>query len=299
MEFHIKTFLLRIFLFVGAFTAAALLVFQSGRFFGYRASSDFGGVNPVTIPDEEDDRNLSPPFAHTYRVRKGGDFLTLPHDSSLEPIQSKDFGLFVWIRPRESLHEGDNAIFIAKLKTERYYVTGYSFGIARRAQVDRPALFWSDASGKGGKLLFSDITLPPQRWTLLAVGVFEAKTVTVHSAVLGADDEFQEVFHGSHLFTEEVYASAENEPLILGALKSGLFRGSLGPFGIIRGPHLQERWERIRQELLDSPLEPPTVVSAEELSLFVPDGERDISAFQHDIISSKLKGSKKKKRKRK
>ena len=284
---------------MGALAAAALLVFQSGRFFGYRASRDPGTFNPRIIPDEEDERNLSKPFAYTFRVRKGGDFLTLAHDAALEPIQSKDFGLFVWIRPRESLREGDNAIFIAKLKTEPYYVTGYSFGFARRAQVDRPALFWSDAGGKGGKLLFSDITVPPQRWMLLAVGVFEAKTVTVHSAVMGADDEIHEVFHGSHVFSEEILASAENEPLILGALKSGGFRGSLGPFGIIRGPHLQERWERIRQELLDSPLEPPTVISPDELSLFVPDGERDISAFQHKILSSKLKGSNNKKKKRK
>lgn len=299
MEFHIKTFLLRIFLFIGAFAAAALLVFQSGRVLGYRSSRDVGSYRLGTIPDEDGKRALSTPFTQPYRIRKGGDFLTLAHDATLEPTQSKDFGLFVWIRPRESLREGDNAIFIAKLKTKPYYVTGYSFGIARRAEVDRPALFWSDASGKGGKLLFSDITIPPQRWTLLVVGVFEAKTVTVHSAVMGADDEIREVFHGSHVFTEEVLASAENEPLILGALKSGGFRGSLGPFGIIRGPHLQERWERIRQELLDSPLEPPTVVSSEELSLFVPDGERDISAFQHEILSSKLQGSKNKKKKRK
>lgn len=299
LEFRIKTFLLRIVLFIGAFAAAALLVFQSGRFFAHRTSSDIGIINSEITSDAEDNEKLSGPFTHGYRVRKGGDFLTLSHDSSLEPIQSKDFGLFVWIRPRETLHEGDNAIFIAKLKTEPYYVTGYSFGIARRAEVDRPALFWSDARGKGGKLLFSDITLAPQQWTLLAVGVFGGKTATVHSAVLGADDEVQESFHGSHIFEEEVFASAENEPLILGALKSGLFRGSLGPFGIIRGPHLQERWERVRQELRESPLEPPSIVSSDEISLFVPDGERDISAFQHDIISSKLKGSKNKKRKRK
>jgi hypothetical protein len=214
-------------------------------------------------------------------------------------VRSEDFGLFVWIRPRESLQEGDNAIFVAKLKAEPHFVTGYSFGIARRAQIDRPALFWSDAHGKGGKFLFSDIAITPQGWTLLTVGIFKGKTATVHSAVLGADDAFHEVFHGSHVFDEEVFASAENEPLILGALKSGLFRGSLGPFGIIRGQNLQDRWERIRHELRDSPLEPPTAVSSGELSLFVPDGEVDISAFHLDMMSSKLERSKSKKRKRK
>lgn len=299
MELDIKTFLLRIALFFAAFTAAALLVFHGGTFFGYWTSRANGSFNTQITPIEEDGVELSAPFAHGYRVRKGGDFLTIPDDPALEPIQSKDFGLFVWIRSRESLHEGDDAIFLAKLKTDPYFVTGYSFGIIRRGQVDRPALFWSDARGKGGKLLFSDITIPPQRWILLTVGVFESKTVTVHSAAIGADDKFHEVFHGSHVFTEEVLASAKNEPLILGALKHGLFRGSLGPFGIIRSPHLQERWKRIRQDLRDSPLEPPTILSSEELSLFVPDGERDISAFQHDIMSSKLRGSKNKKRKRK
>ena len=281
----VKIFLLRITLFFGAFLLAAVIVFQASSFFsGPIHSSPVIEQATHDEADEESERR----FPKTFRVRTGGDFISLNHSPDLEPARGEDFGLFVWIRPRGLLKEGDNSIFVAKLKAHLEFVSGYSFGIIRRGEVDRPALFWGDIRGQGGKFLFSDIVVPPKEWMLLTLGVFQGQRVVVHSVTTTPEGGTSRVFHGSHILEQPVYPTADKEPLIVGALKSGLYRGELGPFGILIGENFEKNWNQIRTVIEDNALSQSEIVSKNEVMLFVPDGQGDLSAFQHEVKASKV-----------
>jgi hypothetical protein len=266
-------------------------------FFGGSAYVKRTFFSPPDTPEVEQEE-VDARFPDSASIRSSMNYLSISSSPTLEPHLGEDFAFFAWLKFRRPPNDGDEVISIAKLEGSGAASRGYSFGVVQRGGVVRPSLYWRDRDGNGGNFLFSEIQIVPRRWLLLSFGVFQNHIAVVHSAQEGLDGKLREVFHGSYEFEQPILPSCEKD-LMLGAGTSGIFRGQIGPFGIFRGMDLQGRWKPVRESLRETPLLLPEDLEAQEIMLFVPDSQDDLSPFQHKIRSRGIADLKKKSKGRK
>ncbi|MCI5065800.1 hypothetical protein MRY87_08760 [bacterium] len=255
-----------------------LAVFIGTLFLGLEGSSFLREQSADSLPKSEEIEE----FHASAPIRTAGDFISVSHHSALESRSGQDFFLFSWIKLRRNLKDGEEAIFLAKIEGNRSAAHGYSLGLVRRGNIVRPTFYWRDSAGRGQSFLFSEIEVFPKRWILLAVEIRKNQRLSLFSGQIDPLGAVQEIFHGSYELEEEVIPS-NTAPLFIGSRRTGNFRGEIGPFGIFRGEQLSERFVQLRNHLKSVELALPDELPPEDVMLFVPETEEDLSPFHHPI----------------
>ncbi|MCB0334109.1 MAG: hypothetical protein KDD55_11455, partial [Bdellovibrionales bacterium] len=124
--------------------------------------------------------------------------------------------------------------------------------------------------------LFSEVTLLPRQWYMLAFSFVDDSFLGVHLGHQGKEGEVVLDPLGGYEMEPDLRPDSESD-LIFGAQRSGLFRGLIGPFGVFSGEHLGENLEETLRDMLEQPLVIPPAIEMKNVLLWSVDGIQDLS----------------------
>jgi hypothetical protein len=257
-------------------------------------------------------------FEQEIRVSGQGSYIEVPHHLSLVPSKSssKDFLIAVWFRLGD-ISVGRRSILLVKY--DRKYPPHPGYAIAFRKAEDnsiRPEVYWQDKEGKGGWLVFPDITESGlniqeagKEWQLILLSFRKGRYLGLHHGVyrqnnfnVDIDTSGIRTLGGYDLPNIDIPDS--NSALFLGTPYIGDIRANIGFFGIAQLPHLTEQLTQIANSLFAVPMTelsgelatPSSVVKSEDWSLFIGGGGgggglADYSANNHKVIARRVRVS--------
>jgi len=213
-------------------------------------------------------------------------YISVPSHPVLSPQTDRDFVLFSWIRPRSFPENERDVIFLAKIGPDPAQ-EGFGLGYRREGRAVRPVVHWKDSSGRGQRYLYGELTVLPREWILLVVSYLDGQYLAVHAVRTDDRGDLRMKLLGGHQ-VDAVEAPAGESDLILGALSHGLYRGRIGPFGILGGESLAGRLPQLFEEILLLTTNRADRLTGVETKLLVVEAGIDRSSYRHTIDLSSI-----------
>jgi len=213
-------------------------------------------------------------------------YISVPTHPVLSPQTDSDFVLFSWIRPRAFPESERDVIFLARIGPDPAQ-EGFGLGYRREGRAVRPVVHWKDSSGRGERYLYGELSILPGEWIMLVVSYLDGQYLAVHAVQADAHGELKVRLLGGHQ-VDEVEAPAGQSDLVLGALAHGLYRGRIGPFGIVGGQGLADRLPQLFEEILLLTTSRADKLTGAEAKLLVVEPGIDQSRFKHSVDLSSI-----------
>lgn len=207
----------------------------------------------------------------------GGNIYTSVQDSvGLSPTNDKDFLIVIWFKPKKSMQNGDRMVLFSKFDANLRSQRGYALALSKEDDVILPEIYWRDEDGKGTWLRFSDLTLIPQEWTMLAISYREQKFLGLHSATIVENLKPEIKLLGGYEFEKPIQPKSTS-PLVIGTISNGKFRGHIGALGVFAKADLSSYLNDILESAIQDPSGLPRQFSSDEVKLWTTDGKTDQS----------------------
>jgi hypothetical protein len=203
-------------------------------------------------------------FAQAVPVTGVGTVVRIENSPSLNP-SAGDFLLFAWFKLKNPLKDEDRAPFLGKFDPNSKSSTGYALALVGGADGVRPHVFWRNEAGNGRWYAFASTQIRPDQWYLFAVTFRAQRYLGVHLATFDREAN-PEVLGGYDLEGQVIPASPA--PLQVGAAGSSMFRGRVGPFGILQGVDVARDSGKIIKEIARNPEAIPELVDPSQIALW-------------------------------
>ena len=256
------------FIFVSSFFLPFVFARGVGKFFPAWLSISENQQNAKNLLLEEEKL-----FGTTININRAGAAVKLSSSAgvSLAPMLGEDYIVSFWIKPSR-LPQASEKILIAGLSDfSPSSKEGFLFGLKRDEQQGsaaiRPIVFWGDGSS-GQWFTFSEMDLLPQTWALFVISFSEDRYLGLHMASLSATNKPNVRILGGYEVATGTLAKSP-QPLRLGSVNKGRFRGKLGPLGILSGPGIASDITNIVEEMAAQPKSAPSKVKSQHVRAWV------------------------------
>lgn len=227
-----------------------------------------------------------PVFPENITVQSQGAFLRISESPVLSPQPDKDYILAAWFNLKRVPQAGEDMSLISKVDHSHPFKPGFSLALSRHGSLVRPVIYWKDSQGKGGWYNFSEVRIVPRTWFSFVISVYGADRIGLHMVTIEEGQKPKRDLLGGFQLSVPVYPVTK-EPLYVGSLQSGSFRGKIGPISVFSGKNLHKDFKDILKEISRDPLSIPSDIKPTEVMLWCPDGRNDRSSYNHPITRSK------------
>lgn len=222
-------------------------------------------------------------FPQAMVVSRGDSFIEVPPSEHLNPQAGKDFILVQWFQLRRLPAPGNRITLLSKFAPHEAGAPGFAVSIGGEHDGPRVFVYWKDSEGAGKWFSFREVAIVPRVWCMLVLTLQQDRFLGAYTALALPGTKPVVKLAGGYDLGRAVIP-ATNAALRVGAYKEGLFRGRIGPFGVIAGSKVSEQLPMLLKELVRHPGKPPTTVAEKTLRLWVGGGLNDSSPRRHQVL---------------
>lgn|GEM_PF-3480124 len=214
-------------------------------------------------------------------IDKAGTFLKVAGAADLSPVLGKDFLIVSWFNLRSLPQRGESMPVLSHRSTRNG--KGYAIALSRTSkEFLRPEVYLSFDGRSGGWYKFSDVKILPGQWFLLAMAYYENRYLGTFVGTYDYTGKVQLKKTGGYEIRIP-WKPYKNQSLKVGAVKTGSFRGNIGPVGIFSADNLRTRLSDLLLQFMKEPSELPRYLNDENMLFWSPDGKQDLSPAAHEI----------------
>lgn len=228
-----------------------------------------GGVLSTTTSNVEVDGI----FPNAYNFSTQGEALRIFNGEKFNPVPGKDFLAVMWFRLKRLPAVNDGVLLFTKYernKASKDSPPGFALSLKRDKDAVRPQVYWRNRAGVGKWLVFSEFTVIPKNWFMLALSFHADRFLGLHAAIYEPSEKPKVVLLGGYDLGEVVVADNDAD-LLFGAFHENLFRGNVGPISIFRGKDIIEKLNPILREIAAAPQKIPEDLLSEDVALWMPE----------------------------
>jgi hypothetical protein len=241
----------------------------------------------VSASDTRREKEISPDPWRVVTFDDDRSFLRVGAATQLLPVRESDFAVLLWARPRKLPAPGEGMVLLSKVESQGKSRAGYQLLLSRDASALRPQIYWRTEGRLGGVYNFSEISIQTGRWIGFAMSLRGGRFLGLHMVRYEESPDTPEgpprggsvELLGGYDLGREMFPS-NNADLLVGPFNRNLYRGDIGPFGVLRGEGLAGSLRESLTELAKEPREPLAVFDRSMVQFWTIDGRSDLSLNQ-------------------
>ena len=261
-------------------------------------------------PQPATNADVDPVFPSSIPVKSRGSNFSIADHPDLSATDGKDFIFFGWFKFDGVPDEGQRMSLVTKIDFSKPTRPGFAIEVSRRDDYFRPSVYWKNAGGQGAEYDFSDFKMVLGAWygfvvTYRQPNILGLHVVTIKDSIKAdsvepdseTDDAHQNkkplwTLLGGYELKIPIFPFSPKVPMTVGAPQFGIFRGAVGPIGVISGPSASKNLRGLLKVLAKSPLDVARYIPKQDLIFLTTDGTTDVGPNKLAIeASTKLTGS--------